>query len=383
MKIWGGDTSKKVEDFVSGESIKLDQNLIEYDVLCNKAHAKMLHKLDLLSDSELDIALQKLDEVLDLHKQGKFTLKQELEDVHSNIEEFLGDIGKKLHAGKSRNDQIALDMALYSKENLIKTIGLVDTLCQALQSKAEQSQFEMPGFTHTQKAMPTKFSVYLLSYKEKLEHDTILLQGALTLVDKNPLGAAAGFGSSIDVDKQFTTKELGMQSYFQNTIAAVDSRFKNALTVTSALSSVMFTLAQMSQDLLLFYLLEFVDLPSDYCTGSSIMPNKKNCDVLELVRAKAFKVHSGQCQLFEPLPSGYHSDFQESKGTVMNCFADTQSCLSMMLGIVNGLKPNSDKMKSACTPDIYAAQKALLLAKQGTPFRDAYISVKNSLKAKP
>ena len=387
-KIWEKSGKEKlhpmVESFLSGEDIVLDGALVKHEAASSLAHARMLKKTGMLSAAEFAQAEKGLKEIIALHANGQFELKPELEDVHANVEAYLtekhGVVGKKIHAGRSRNDQVATAMLLYIREEGKKTLQLVEGLCEVLEGLAEKYPWEMPGYTHMQRAMPSTLANLLLSYKESLEADAEFLEAALKVVDKCPLGACAGYGSALPLERAATAKELGFAKLHANTISAVGSRGKNEFMVVSALSAVMLDLGRMAEDMLLFSTKEFgfVSFWNEFATGSSVMPQKKNYDVLELVRAKGARMLGLQVELFatmKALPSGYNRDAQQTKRAVMEAFIEAQGCLAVLALMMKGLKPDKGKMKAACTPEIYAAQKATELAKKGVPFREAYREV--------
>ena len=384
MKVWGGELSEEAEEFTSGKDVLLDSKLICWDAVASLAHALMLEKIGILSKEELKCIKKVLLEILELDKKKKFKLKPELEDVHSNIEFFLSkkcEAGKKIHTARSRNDQVATDMLLYIKNELLEMIESVLQLCKAIGKKADEAKLPMPGYTHTRKAMPTTMTHYLTAYYEMLLSDAEGLLKAYELVDKCPLGAGAGFGGIIEVDRKFVSELLGFREPCVNTLNAINSRGKNEYLVVSSLSVLMVDLSRIASDLILFSSegLGFVELPQKLCSGSSIMPQKSNPDVLELVRANSAHLIGLQCELaslINGLVSGYNRDVQLSKGAVMNAFETTQSSVKILTKLVDGLKFNSNKMKEECSGEIFLADIVSILAKKGIPLRDAYLLVK-------
>jgi len=383
MKIWSkgkDELNKKIEDYCSGNDILYDKRLIKWDVVGSIAHVLMLEKQGLLTVSETATILNGLLNILKLNKHGKFVLDKSKEDVHTNIEFFLGEVGKKLHIGRSRNDQVAVDLKLYMKEQLIEVSTLVISMCNSLKEKTKDSWVIMPGYTHMQKAMPTTFSHYLLSYYELLLTDLEYILKIFDVLDKNPLGGGASFGSLIDLDRNFTTKKLGFNDLEYNSLAGISSRGKNELILLSALQNIMIDLSKIAQDFLLFSTTEFgfIELSNETTTGSSIMPQKKNADPLEILKAKAKIIGGYQHAVFNiscGMNSGYNSDIRETKWILIDSIDITKQSLAVMEIVVNGLKINVEKMKSACTTELFATDFASILVKKGVPFREAYKKV--------
>ena len=386
MKVWskkGEDVPKEVEAYLSGEDILLDQELVFWDALGSIAHAKVLAKAGVLSPSESEKLISGLKKILSLSKQGKFQLKEELEDVHANIEDWLtgelGGLGKKLHTGRSRNDQVALDLALYSKWELLGVCAQTAQLCSKLISLSKKHDCPMPGYTHSRKAMVSSVSHWLLAYCEALLEDLELSLAIINSLDKSPLGAGASFGSIIPLDRELGAKELGFNSIYLNTLNAVGSRGKTAKLVLFALSSIMQDLSAFSSSLILYSddSHGFVSLPRSHCTGSSIMPHKSNPDCLELIRAKSAKLLGLEVSVaatLHALPLGYHRDLQETKGALMKGFGIAKASLEIMDGMVSGLKIDEKACTSACTSEMCLADFATKMSLEGIPFRDAYKS---------
>jgi len=385
MKIWGGELCKEAEEFTSGKDIVLDAKLVQWDALASLAHAVMLEGIGVLSKEEFTCIQNALLEVLKLEKEGKFKLKPELEDVHSNIEVFLsktcGNAGKKIHTARSRNDQVATDMLLYLKSELLEIIGIALELCKAIGKNASVANLPMPGYTHTRKAMPTTMAHYLTAYYEMLLNDADGLLKAYELIDKCPLGAGAGFGSAIGVDRELVSELLGFAEPCVNTLHAVGARGKSEYLVVSSLAAMMVDLSRIASDLIMFSSEEFgfVELPEDFCSGSSVMPQKSNPDVLELIRANSAHLIGLQCELaclMKGLVSGYNRDTQLSKEAVMDAVETSKSSLRIFTKIVGGLKFDAEKMKEACSGEIFLADMASVLVKKGIPLRKAYMLVK-------
>lgn len=386
MKLYDKEINKKVEEFTVGKDYILDQELVEYDCKASKAHAKMLLKTRVLSKKEYNDICKVLDKIIELSGKGEFEILQSDEDCHTAIENYLvsklGDTGKKIHSFRSRNDQVLTAMKLYEKTELGKMLELVDKLCEVLDKKIFQNKgVKMPGYTHMQKAMPTTVENWLGSFKEALKDDKTILQSVLKVIDKNPLGSAAGFGVPVfNIDKSITTEELGFSKSIKYPLHAQISRGKDESLIINSLSQIMLVLNKIATDLTMFNMKEFgyVELPKKYCTGSSIMPQKNNPDVLELIRGKyhivlgeEFKVKS----LIGNLMSGYNRDLQLTKEPLMNSFEITKKSIDIMTLVVEGMKIEKDKCSAGITDEMLATEKAYKLVKEGMPFREAYKKV--------
>ncbi|MBL7051029.1 argininosuccinate lyase [Candidatus Woesearchaeota archaeon] len=389
MKLWqkNHQLNKEIETFTVENDFVLDQKLLKYDIKVNLAHAKMLNKINILSKTELEKIIKTLNQINKLAQKGKFKIKKEQEDVHTAIEEFLtkklGNIGKKIHTGKSRNDQVMTDLLLYCKDELdmIKK-SILDLIKELDAFSKKHSGIPMPGYTHMQKAMPYSVSEWILSFKEMLEDDIQSITQALSLIDKNPLGSAAGYGLPIEIDKQLTTNELGFKIPHKHALYVQNSHGKYEIAVLSAINQSMMTINKLSTDLLLFTTSEFnfFTLPDEFCTGSSIMPQKKNYDVLELVKGKTKLIQPKIFEislLYSNLPSGYNRDLQLMKEPLMKGIEISKSVLKIINLVVKNLKPNKLALAKAMTSELYATEKALNLVKKGIPFRDAYKKLKN------
>ena len=325
MKLWdkGISIDKKIEKFTVGNDRELDLFLAEYDIIASRAHAKMLGKVGLLSEKEVQDLVRELDALAQLNSEGQFVIEEDFEDVHSKIEyvltEKLGDTGKKIHTARSRNDQVLVAMQLYFKDNLQEIQSSTKQLIDLLLGLAETHKEKvLPGYTHLQVAMPSSFGLWFSAYAELLIDDLYLLEAALRVVDQNPLGSAAGYGSSFPIDREFTTKELGFSSLKYNVVAAQMSRGKSERTVTAAIGALANTLSRFAMDICLYMNQNFgfISFPEELTTGSSIMPHKKNPDVFELIRGKSNKLQAVANEMVlitNNLPSGYHRDFQMLK----------------------------------------------------------------------
>ncbi len=377
--------SKMLLDFTVGDDYLLDSVLLPYDIQGTKAHVSALNGCGILSEAEATQATAALDELLDVHTKGLFKVLPEQEDSHTAIEEFLtkklGEIGKKIQAGRSRNDQALTALRLYCKAQLEKAKDGVTGLLASMKKKAAENDYPMPGYTHMQKAMPYTTKKWLEAFAESLENDLLCLQSAYILVDQSPLGSAAGYGSSLQVDREAEAKLLGFSTVQQNTLFCQNSRGKFELFMLAALQQVGLTLNKLASDLMLYSTAEFgfVTKPAELCTGSSLMPQKKNPDVMELVRAKTATLSGNYMKVasvVQGLPSGYNRDLQETKKPVIDSFQIVNSSLLMMQLWVEQMAFNKEKLEAAITSELYAADKVVGQALAGVPFRDAYLSAK-------
>lgn len=384
MKLWdkGISIDKKIEKFTVGNDRELDMYLAEYDITASKAHAKMLGEIGILEKDEVPALITELEKLQKQVENDEFAIEEEFEDVHSKIEfeltKVLGDAGKKIHTARSRNDQVLVAMQLYFKENLIeirqKTEGLIDILL----GLAEQYKDKLlPGYTHLQVAMPSSFGLWFSAYAEILIDDLFQLYAALKVADQNPLGSAAGYGSSFPIDREFTTKELGFKTLKYNSVAAQMSRGKCERTVTSAIAGLANTLARFSMDICLYMSQNFgfISFPDELTTGSSIMPHKKNPDVFELIRGKSNKLQAISTEMVlitNNLPSGYHRDYQLIKENSITSVEGIKEILdifsySISQIIVKDIDLNDEKYKYLFTVDSIND-----LVIDGASFRDAY-----------
>ncbi|MEA3514249.1 MAG: argininosuccinate lyase [Nanoarchaeota archaeon] len=385
MKLWkkNYELDKEIEKFTVGNDYLLDNKLVEYDCIASIAHAKMLKKIGILSGNELDKLIKGLNKIILLHKKGSFMIKPEDEDCHTAIENYLtqkyGNAGKKIHSLRSRNDQVLTALRLYEKNEISEIKKLLGNLKSALSNTADKGkQIHIPGYTHMQKAMPMTIKTWLGCFADSIDDNLKLLDCAYELIDKSPLGSAAGFGIPVfKIDQKMTSELMGFSGYIENPVYAQMSRGKFESIIMNILTQIMHDLNKLSTDLIMFSMSEFgfFSLPDKFCTGSSIMPQKKNPDVLELIRAKyhvvlgdEFKIKS----ITSNLISGYNRDIQMTKEPLFNSIDTTKNCLKMMCLVLHGLKINKDKCKQACTKEIYATEMAYKLVKKGIPFRDAY-----------
>ncbi|MFH1590161.1 MAG: argininosuccinate lyase [archaeon] len=387
-KLWKKDyeLNKEIEKFTVGNDYLLDYKIVEFDCLGSIAHAKMLEKIGVLNSKEVHEVVKGLKTIMKLHSQGKFKITLENEDCHTAIENYLGTVGKKIHTCRSRNDQVLTALYLYEKDELFKTKELVVNFKKALEKTIEKyGTINMPGYTHMQKAMPTTIEVWLGSFISACKDDIELINSVLKLINKSPLGSAAGFGVPVfKIDKEMTAKELGFAKVMDNPLYSQMSRGKYTSIILNLLSQVMFDLNKLATDLLLFSTQEFgyLSLPKELCTGSSIMPQKNNPDVLELVKGQyhvvlgeEFKVKS----LISNSISGYNREIQLTKEPLFNSIDITKKCLKIMTLVVNKLKVNKENCKKAMTKELYATENAYKLVKKGIPFREAYKEINKKL----
>jgi argininosuccinate lyase len=384
MKLWekGIPTDKKTDLFTVGNDRELDLVLAEYDVLGSMAHAKMLGKTGLLTMAEAEDLVRALEDILTNIKKGDFTIEDTFEDVHSKVEylltEKLGETGKKIHSARSRNDQVLVDVHLFIKAELGLLKLQVKELFDLLMAKARQHEnILMPGYTHLQVAMPSSFGMWFSAYAESLIDDVILLDAALAVADQNPLGSAAGYGSSFPIDRSFTTQELGFSTLKFNPVAAQMSRGKTEKTTAFAMASVAGTLSKLSMDACLYLSqnFNFIGLPQHLTTGSSIMPHKKNPDIFELIRGKCNKIQALPYELTlitNNLPSGYHRDLQLLKEGLFPAIQTLKSCLEMAAFTIKQIKVNENILDDKKYDYLFTVDAINELVAHGVPFRDAY-----------
>lgn len=385
MKIWdkGVNLKKEIEYFTVGNDFLLDKKLVKFDCLASIAHAKMLKSIDLISDKELQELVKGLNNIIELNSKGEFDVNQKDEDCHTAIENYLikkyGEVGKKIHTARSRNDQVLTALRLYEKDELRKIKNLIQKFIDSIDFTInKEGSVKIPGYTHMQKAMPTNIETWLGSYKASMKDNLKIVESTLDLINQNPLGSAAGFGVPIfEINKEMTSKELNFSKVMENPMYCQLSRGKFESQILNVVSMVMLDLNKLATDLMLFSMQEFgyIELPTDFCTGSSIMPQKKNPDVLELIRAKyhiilgeEFKVKS----MIGNLISGYNRDTQLTKEPVMNSLDILENSLSIMSLIMSELKIQKENCEKAMTKELYATEDAYKLVKKGIPFRDAY-----------
>lgn len=385
-----GVISPEVLAFTAGKDVVLDLALVQADCMGSAAHATMLSRMPvkprLFSKTELDAVLGGLADIMRTAAAGKFTITIEDQDVHLAVErtltEKLGDLGKRIHTGRSRNDQVALDLRLYGKEQLLATMEEATALADVLLDFAKRHEkLPMVGRTHMQTAMPSSVGLWASSFAESLTDDLVLLRAAYELNNRSPLGSAASYGVPLPIDRALVARLLGFAGTCHNVLHANNSRGKMESIILAAMSQVMLTLSRLAQDLMLFTMPEFgyFTLPAAFTTGSSIMPQKKNPDVCELMRARASKVEACALAVFNLVkgsPTGYNRDLQDAKEFFMEGVAVTRACLRIAAPMIAGMQANREALLRGFTPDVFATDRALELVGQGMPFRDAYHHVK-------
>lgn len=387
MKLWekGYQLDRLVEAFMTGDDPQLDHALISYDCLGSIAHAKMLAKIGILTPDECQHLVDELNSLIQLSQQGKFKIQVDDEDVHTAIENALtsklGPIGKKIHTARSRNDQILLDLRLYSRDWLLKTAQEVFGVIEAFLSFAQLHQaVAIPGRTHFQRAMPSSLGLWAGAFAESLLDDMELLKIAYLLVDQSPLGSAASYGVALAIDRQYVADLLGFEKVQNNVLYANNSRGKFEAVILNALVQIMSDLSKIATDIIIFSAPEFgyLGLPEKFCPGSSLMPQKRNPCPLELIRAKSATVQSYLFQVLDiirALPSGYNRDFQETKRPLMQGFETTCLSLNVLNQMIPALEVKGKQCAEAFTSELFATDQALKLVKEGQPFRDAYYVV--------
>ena len=395
MKLWekGYGLDQEVESFMTGDDPELDQFLVGYDCLGSIAHAKMLERIGILNADEALQLQKELVSLIEMDEEGKFTIMPEDEDVHTAVEKALtltlGDLGKKLHTARSRNDQILLDLRLFSKDRLLEIGEVILSLCMVLCDFANKHErVPMPGRTHFQRAMPSSVGLWAGAFAESLLDNMVILKSVFEIINQCPLGSAASYGVNLKIDRQYCADVLGFKSVQNNVLYANNSRGKFEGLILHALVQAMNDLAKMSTDLIIFCAPEFgyVTLPEKFCPGSSLMPQKRNPCPLELIRAKSAMLQGLLFQVLEivrPLPSGYHRDFQETKRPLMQGFNTALSAVKVFTRIFSEIQVNADKCLEAFSPELFATDQVLNLVCQGMPFRDAYKKVGMSPETVP
>jgi argininosuccinate lyase len=393
-KLWekGVSVNQEIEAFTIGKDRDLDLYLARYDVLGSLAHASMLHEIGILDEKERDDLRSAL---LDIHRsieKGNFTIQAGVEDVHSQVEKILteriGDTGKKVHTGRSRNDQVALDLHLFIREEIRGlTSGIRDLFSALMMLAQEHRDVYLPGYTHFQVAMPSSFGMWFSSFAEDLTDDLITLQGAYRMANQNPLGAGAGFGTSIPLKREITTELLGFESMRFNSMHAMMSRGRLEKITAQALSALAGTVSRLAMDVTLYMGQnhDFLSFPEEYTTGSSIMPHKKNPDVFELIRARCnrIKAYAYETDLVTAnLPSGYHRDYQVLKENLLPAFADMGTCLHLSEKVLLQVKVRKDILEDQRYRYISSVDQVNAMVGKGVPFRDAYQEVARKIRNK-
>ena len=384
MKLWEKNYSfnKKIENYTVGNDYIIDQKLVKYDCIASAAHAKMLCKINILTKDECNKVVKKLNEIIELDRKGLFKIKKEDEDCHTAIENYLikklGKTGKKIHTARSRNDQVLTSLRLYYKDEIKSVIQLIDDLIKTLNSLNDKfGQIEIPGYTHMKKAMPSTFDLWFDAFIESMHDNKKLISLYCNHIDKSPLGTGAGYGLPIQIDRKFSAELLGFKKIQNNPLYVQNSRGKFESLILHGLNDIMLDLNKMSSDILLFSMSEFgfIELPLELCTGSSIMPNKKNFDVLELIRANYHKNVGFEFEIkniIGNLISGYNRDLQLTKEPTIKGLDITKDSLEVMNLVLKNIKINKQKCKKAMTEELYATKKVYNLINNGYNFRDAY-----------
>ena len=392
-KLWekNFEVNKEIERFTVGRDREMDMYLAKYDVLGSMAHITMLESIGLLEKDELEKLLAELRHVYQLCEDGKFSIEKDVEDVHSEVELMLtrklGDMGKKIHSGRSRNDQVLVDLKLFTRHELMEVVDNVKALFDELIQKSNQyKDVLMPGYTHLQIAMPSSFGLWFGAYAEGLADDMLYLQAAWRMTNRNPLGSAAGYGSSFPLNRQMTTDLLGFDSMDYNVVYAQMGRGKMERNVAFAMATVAGTLAKMAFDACMFNCqnFQFVKLPKECTTGSSIMPHKKNPDVFELIRAKSNKLQSLPQQIMmimNNLPVGYFRDLQIIKEVFLPAFDELTDCWRMAACFISKLAVNDQTLDDPMYDPMFSVEEVNRLAAAGMPFRDAYKKVGLEIEA--
>ena len=393
MKLWdkGYEPAAEIERFTVGRDREMDMYLAEADVLGSMAHITMLESIGLLGREELQALLSELRNILAEMRRGGFVIEEGTEDIHSQIEltltRRLGDMGKKIHSGRSRNDQVLVDLKLFTRRQLRLVAEDVYSLFTELQRQSEHfKDILMPGYTHLQVAMPSSFGLWLGAYAESLVDDLMLLQAAYRVTNRNPLGSAAGYGSSFPLNRTMTTELLGFDSLDYNAVYAQMGRGKTERNVAFALAGIAGTLSKLAFDACLYNSQNFgfIRLPKECTTGSSIMPHKKNPDVFELIRARCNKIQAlpGQVTLMmNNLPSGYFRDLQVIKEVFLPSFGELRDCLRMATYIIARLEVNEHLLDDPRYDLMFSVEEVNRLASEGMPFRDAYRKVGLDIEA--
>ena len=392
-KLWTKNVqmTEEIERFTVGRDREMDLYLAKYDVLGSMAHITMLESIGLLEADELKALLAELRNIYSQAEQGKFVIEEGVEDVHSQVEMMLtrklGDMGKKIHSGRSRNDQVLVDLKLFIRDQIKEMAELVQNLFGELISQSNRyKDVLMPGYTHLQVAMPSSFGLWFGAYAEGLVDDMQYLQAAWRITNRNPLGSAAGYGSSFPLDRQMTTDILGFDSMDYNVVYAQMGRGKTERNVAFSMATIAGTIAKLAFDACMFNSqnFAFVKLPDDCTTGSSIMPHKKNPDVFELTRAKCNKIQALPqtiTLIMNNLPCGYFRDLQIIKEVFLPAFDDLKDCLQMAAYIINKMKVNEHILDNPIYDNMFSVEEVNRLAREGMPFRDAYKKVGLDIEA--
>jgi len=393
QKLWEKNVQEdgEVDRFTVGHDREMDLYLAKYDVLGSMAHITMLENIGLIAKNELTSLLAELKKIYHIADEGRFVIEDDVEDVHSEVElmltRALGDVGKKIHSGRSRNDQVLLDLKLFTRAEIETIVRLTSKLFDALISQSNRyKDVLMPGYTHLQVAMPSSFGLWFGAYAESLADDMTLLQASYRICNRNPLGSAAGYGSSFPLNRQMTTDLLGFDSMDYNVVYAQMGRGKMERTVAFALAGIAGTIAKMAFDACLFNSQNFgfIHLPTQYTTGSSIMPHKKNPDVFELTRAKCNKLQSLPqtiMMISNNLPSGYFRDLQIIKEVFLPAFDELKDCIRMVTQMMGAIEVNEHIIEDDRYALCFSVEEVNRRVREGVPFRDAYKQVALEIEA--
>ena len=392
MKLWekGINPEPAIIEFTAGKDRTTDLSLTKWDIIGSMAHVIMLEDVELISSEEKNSMLKALHSLFVLDEEGRLIIEKDQEDIHSQIEKemssILGTTGKKIHTGRSRNDQVLVDIRLYTREEIDELSVLIRRLFTKLQSLSEQyKEVLLPGYTHMQPAMVSSFGLWFGSYAESLSDDVVMLSGARKLNNQNPLGTAAGYGTTLPINRKLTSELLEFDDLLYNSAYASLSRGKIEMAIASALSSVAQTLSRFSMDMCIYMSSEFrfVDFPDEYVTGSSIMPQKRNPDVFELIRARCNVIQTLPNQvaiLVSNLMSGYNRDLQLLKRLMFDAFKEVKDCIDIMILMLNNIKVRKNITENPIYNTIFSTEEVNRLVRQGIPFRDAYKAVAAMVK---
>lgn len=387
MKLWtkGFEPDKMIEQFTVGNDRELDLRLARYDVQGSMAHIRMLESIGLLKSDELEVLLKALGEIAEVIERGEFRIEDGVEDVHSQVEFMLtarlGDIGKKIHSGRSRNDQVLVDLKLFMRDELRRIAKAVERLFTRLQTLSEEHKDKlMPGYTHLQVAMPSSFGLWFGAYAESLVDDMQMLAAAYNVANQNPLGSAAGYGSSFPLDREMTTRLLGFETLHYNVVAAQMSRGKTERAASMAIASIASTLGHLAMDVCMWMCQNFgfVSFPDELTTGSSIMPHKKNPDVFEIMRGKCNRLQSVPNEialLTANLPLGYNRDLQLLKDIIFPATTELIECLDMAEFMLRHIRVRDGIVNDPRYDYLFTVEEVNRLVLEGMPFREAYKKV--------
>ena len=387
MKLWskGFEPDRMIEEFTVGRDRELDLRLARYDVQGSMAHIRMLESIGLLKKDELDLLIEALEDIADVIERGDFVIEEGVEDVHSEVEFMLtarlGDIGKKIHSGRSRNDQVLVDLKLFMRDEIRHIAEAVNRLFDRLQALSEEHKDKlMPGYTHMQVAMPSSFGLWFGAYAESLADDMQMLVAAYNVANQNPLGSAAGYGSSFPLDREMTTRLLGFETLHYNVVAAQMSRGKTERAVSMAIASIASTLGHLAMDVCMWMCQNFgfVSFPDNLTTGSSIMPHKKNPDVFEIMRGKCNRLQSVPNEialLTANLPLGYNRDLQLLKDIILPATTELIECLDMAEFMLGHILVRDGIVDDSRYDYLFTVEEVNRLVLDGMPFREAYKKV--------